>query len=87
MAVTMIEQSIGTTTYKAPKLHKIVYATRTADNWTGKPSYLDPKFYEMEAWLKENCQHPYYHGGAWERDSFIEFECDEDAMMFALKWV
>ena len=61
MAVTMVEKSIGTTTYKAPKLHKIVWKTRT---FTGSPSYLDEKFEGMESWLAKNCRHPYYHGGA-----------------------
>jgi hypothetical protein len=40
----------------------------------------------VDSWLKENCRHPYYHSPGYLRKKFIEFECDEDAMLFALRW-
>lgn len=85
MAVTMIERTVGDgKPYKVPKLHRIVWKTRT---WAGSPSYLDENFPEMDAWCEKNCRHPYYHGPAWQHDCFIEFECDQDATMFALRWL
>ena len=85
MAVTMVEHRIGDgKPYKVPKLHKVVWKTR---KWTGSPSYLDEKFEGMEDWLKENCKHPYYHGDVWNYECSIQFECDEDAMWFALRWL
>lgn len=88
MSVTYVERYIGTTKVDFPVLHKVVYKVRGPNNWSGSsPVWTTANFYEMEQWLKDNCQHPYYHGGAWERDCFIEFECDEDAMLFALRWV
>jgi hypothetical protein len=85
MTVTYVERSFGTgKTYKVPKLHRVVYA-QTVDNVmaTYQRSYKDV---QVDWWLKENCKHPYYHSPGYLREKFIEFECDADAMMFALKW-
>ena len=69
---------------QAPVLHRVVYA-HTID---GVPAQwqISYKDYIVNEWLKENCQHPYYHSPGYLREKFIEFECDEDAMMFALRW-
>lgn len=40
----------------------------------------------IDDWLKENCHHRYYHSPSWSGQRFIEFECDQDAMLFALRW-
>ena len=88
MAVTMIDADFGemlpNAKIKVPKLHKVVWHVKDG---LMKPTWANPNFQEMESWLRDNCKQPYYHGGAWERTSFIEFECDEDAMMFALRWI
>lgn len=88
MTVTMIEHSVdGGKPYKVPKLHKIVYNIRAFDgSWSLRPIYMEPGFAELDNWLKANCKHPYYHSSAWKKESFIEFECDEDAIMFTLRW-
>ena len=69
---------------KLPKLHKVVYA-KTVDNAMAmyQISYKD---HLVDAWLKENCRKPYYHSPGYLTEKFIEFECDRDAMWFALRW-
>jgi hypothetical protein len=68
-----------------PVLHRVVYA-KTVDGVMAmyQRSYKD---YLVDAWLETNCQHPYYHSPGYLREKFIEFECDEDAAMFALSCV
>lgn len=67
-----------------PVLHRVVYAKtvdRVQAQW--QISYKD---YIVNHWLEDNCQHPYYHSPGYLEEKFIEFECDEDAMWFALKF-
>lgn len=65
-------------------LHKVVYA-KTVDNVQAmfQCSYKD---HLVDEWLKENCQHPYYHSPGYFYEKFIEFEDDAEAVMFALRW-
>jgi hypothetical protein len=67
-----------------PVLHKVVYA-KTVDHVDAfyQRSYLD---HLVDAWLEQNCKHPYYHGPGYLKEKFIQFECDEEAFMFALRW-
>ena len=85
MAVTYVETKFGIDkTLRVPKLHRVVYAQTEGQvlaQW--QKSYLD---YKVNAWLKDNCQHPYYHSPGYLYEKFIEFECDEDAVLFALRW-
>ena len=69
---------------KLPKLHKVVYA-KTVDNAMAmyQISYKD---HLVDAWLKENCRKRYYHSPGYLTEKFIEFECDKDALLFALRW-
>jgi hypothetical protein len=70
---------------KVPVLHKVVYANTTDSvqaQW--QVSYKD---YIVNEWLKENCMHPYYHSPGYLCEKFIEFECDEEAAIFALSCV
>jgi hypothetical protein len=69
---------------KIPKLHRVKYAD-TVDRVQAvyQYSYKDQLVNE---WLKANCQHPYYRSPGYLYEKFIEFECDEDAVLFALKW-
>jgi hypothetical protein len=69
---------------KFPKLHRVVYA-RTVDHVQAQyqRSYRDVL---VDAWLKANTRHPYYYSPGYLREKFIEFECDEDATFFALRW-
>lgn len=70
---------------KIPVLHRVKYAN-TVDGVQAQyqRSYKDRL---VDAWLKEYCQRPYYHSPGYLREKFIEFECDEDAAMFALSCV
>ena len=71
-------------TIKAPVLHRVVYA-HTVD---GVPSLwqISYKDYLIANWLEENCKHGYYHSPGYLTEKFIEFECDKDALLFALRW-
>ena len=69
---------------QTPVLHRVNYAHTLDDvpaQW--QVSYKD---YLVNEWLKEHCQHHYYHSPGYLKEKFIEFECDQDAMLFALRW-
>ena len=72
-------------TIMVPVLHRVKYAD-TVDQVLSmyQRSYKD---HLVDSWLKYNCKHPYYHSPGYLREKFIEFECDEDAAMFALSCV
>lgn len=84
MAVTYINKKYGQSDVKFPILHRVVYA-HTIDGVVAQwqVSYKD---YQVNEWLKEYCRHPYYRSPGYLDEKFIEFECDEDAMLFALRW-
>ncbi len=69
---------------KFPVLHKVIYA-ETVDGVQAQYQY-SYKDSLVNAWLKDNCQHPYYHSPGYLKEKFIEFECDQDALMFTLRW-
>lgn len=80
-----------TVTYKknildldVPVLHKVVY--HYIDDY--EPIFFGYSFKDIEVneWLKQNCCHGYYHSPSYMREKFIEFECDQEAMLFALRW-
>ncbi len=68
-----------------PVLHRVVYDQRIHEAIPSiyQRSYLD---HLVNSWLEENCQHPYYHSPGYLKEKFIEFECDEEAVLFALRW-
>ena len=69
---------------QVPVLHKVVYAN-TVDGVQAQwqISYKD---YVVNEWLKANCSSPYYHSPGYLTEKFIEFEDDEEAFLFALKF-
>ena len=69
---------------KMPKLYKVVYA-KTVDGVLAayQRSYKD---HLVDTWLEENCQYAYYHSPGYLTEKFIEFEDNEEAFMFALKF-
>ena len=69
---------------KVPVLHKVKYAD-TVDGVLA-PYQRSYKDYLVDEWLKENCKHPYYHSGGWTTEKFIEFEDNEEALLFMLRW-
>ena len=91
----MVDTKVGTmtVTYKTldewpnvtiPILHKVVYA-HTTDGVRAQyqRSYKD---HLVDEWLKANCRHPYYHSPGWMQEKFIQFEDDQEAVLFALRW-
>ena len=69
---------------KVPVLHRVVYAHTTDGAMAAyQHSYKDDL---VESWLIDNCKHPYYRNPGWTTEKFIEFECDEEAVMFALRF-
>ena len=84
MTVTYKDCEVGSLILKMPVLHKVVYAKtvdRVQAQW--QISYKD---YIVNNWLEENCKHGYYHSPGYLMEKFIEFECDEEAFMFALRF-
>lgn len=68
---------------QAPVLHTVHYSTSVDGvDAVYQRSFLD---YQVNSWLKENCKAPYYRS-TYHRDKFIQFEDDEDATFFALRW-
>lgn len=39
----------------------------------------------LSEWCNQNCKEQFYWSGSWA-GSFVEFEDDDDATMFALRW-
>ena len=70
--------------FKIPVLHRVVYA-HTVDGVMAayQRSYKDVL---VDLWLKENCQHPYYHSPGYLTEKFIEFESSKEAVWFGLRW-
>ena len=69
---------------QVPVLHKVVYAY-TVDGVQAQwqKSYKD---YIVNQWLEANCKHAYYRSPGYLTEKFIQFEDDQEAVMFALKW-
>lgn len=69
---------------KFNKLYKVKYAD-TIDGVLAayQRSYKD---HLVDSWLKEYCKKPYYHSPGYLTEKFIEFECDKEAVLFALRW-
>ena len=40
---------------------------------------------DVRAWCEANCNHSFYMAPGW-LDPMVQFECDEDAAWFALRW-
>lgn len=84
MAITYKTEVWGSTEIKFPRLHRVVYA-HTVDGVQAQwqKSYKD---YIVNQWLEQNCRSPYYRSPGWLQEKFIEFEDDEEAVLFALRW-
>lgn len=59
--------------YVVPVLHKVPY------------DYKKYSYDEITDWLKEHCRAKSYRSPGWA-PPFVEFEDDEDATFFALRW-
>jgi hypothetical protein len=60
--------------FEVPVLHKIAY-----------PNLPPMQIFVMSYWLKENCEGAYYQSPGYTDNYFVQFEDDEDAVMFALR--
>lgn len=85
MTVTYVDKNYGAKVVKFPVLHRVVYDQRIHESIPAVYQY-SYKDHLVNAWLKDNCRHPYYHSPGYRQEKFIEFECSEDAFMFALRW-
>lgn len=70
---------------KFPVLHRVVYDRRLGESVPAK-FQRSLKDVNVDAWLEENCEHPYYHSPGYIHEKFIDFEDDQEATMFALRW-
>lgn len=82
MTVTYKINSIGIT---VPVLHKVVYSRVPDPALYFVPMEVSTN-HEMDEWLEKNCQHAYYHSPGYLPEKFIQFECDAEAVWFALRW-
>lgn len=85
MAITYVKKKYGQTDLKFPVLHRVVYDHRLH---TKIPARYERSYKDVlvDTWLKDNCRHPYYHSPGHLHEKFIEFEDDEEAVLFALRW-
>lgn len=51
-------------------------------NWVQKPG----QYMDLYRWCKENCKARFYPWPSWKGNGY-EFEDDEDAALFALRWL
>jgi hypothetical protein len=74
---------------RVPILHKVYYGEPVveADPFLGIPFKLYP-LHDAAAieWCQENCRAAWYQSSGYVDQCFVEFEDDEDAMMFSLRW-
>ena len=56
-----------------PVLHKVCYDSKHNEQ-------------HIQAWVQNNCRAAFYGSPGWYPHHFYEFEDDEDATMFALRW-
>lgn len=69
---------------KLPVLHRVVYGY--FDNPVDQLYHRGWLLRQIDAWLEANCRNPYYHSPGYCKEQFIEFEDDEEAVLFALRW-
>lgn len=70
---------------KFPVLHRVVYDRRLNESvLAGYQRSL--RDCNVDTWLSENCKSSYYHSPGYMHEKFIEFEDDEEASFFALRW-
>lgn len=57
---------------KVPTLHRVDFGTKYNEG-------------EVRYWCNRNCRGPFYTASSWS-GRFVQFEDDEDAVVFALKF-
>lgn len=82
MAVTYVPMP-GFPDIKTPKLHRVVYGRYDPDQ--SLPDYT-LEYYGIREWCELHCSNPFYFSPGWTDEKFIEFEDNNDATLFALRW-
>ena len=82
MTITYKTTELG---IQVPVLHKVVYDRSDTIDLLSQ-YYYSYKDHLVNEWLKQNCCHPYYHGPGYLREKSIQFECSDEALLFALRW-
>lgn len=60
-------------TLKVPRLHEVNYNKKFNSG-------------EVYRWCKESCKAPFYTAPSWTGKNLVQFEDDEDAIVFALRF-
>jgi len=69
---------------KVPVLHRVDYDyTDNLVEWRRQSL----KEWEIRRWCEANCRAAYYFHPGWTNEKFIEFEDDQDAVFFSLRWI
>ena len=88
MAITYKRPFMDSST-KVPILHKVYYGKPAQELWSSKGNFAHayPKHNPaVIEWCEANCRAAWYQSPGYVKQCFIEFEDDEDAVMFALRW-
>ena len=88
MAITYKRPFMDSST-KVPILHKVCYGKSAvnANPFLGIPYKFYPRHdVAVLEWCEANCRAAWYRSPSHCDQTFIEFEDDEDAVMFALRW-
>lgn len=70
--------------FKVPVLHRVDYGysdtPQAHHEWSLKDRHI-------REWCKGNCRSAFYFHPGYTREKFVQFEDDEEATVFALKWI
>lgn len=88
MAITYKRPFMDAST-KVPILHKVCYGEPAKTLYGPQSAFqLWPRHdVAVLEWCEANCKAAWYRSPGYCDQTFIEFEDDEDAVMFALRWV
>ena len=68
---------------KVPRLHRVTYGY-SASFWDRYEWNLKDR--TIRAWCDEHCYAPFYFHAGYTNEKFVQFEDDQDAVLFALRW-
>ena len=81
--ITYTTPWIGLPDVKVPQLHRVTYgysaSFRDRYEWNLKDRTI-------RAWCDEYCYAPFYFHAGYTNEKFVQFEDDQDAVLFALRW-
>ena len=71
---------------RIPVPHDVVLKEYTTRDLIGRYKEIEDEYKDMRKWCEQNCQSKFYFYPSWNRKFGAQFENDEDAVMFALRW-